>query len=327
MRTIRTVICVAAILATGVLVTGGCNDDNSPSQPVATITSYDQVLGWDCSTGQSCQDVFDIAFAANTTVNLTAGETTGASVLQIALYAPGTALGGANLLTNDTRELRCNFVSGCTNNTAGQTVAGFVVATAGVYRLAVTRDWGSSCGGSGTYRLTIDADKGFVAPVQTVDDVPSAATDWGCPAEETSFDETFGWNCATSVSCQDVFDVTLTAGTTVSFEAKDTTGGSVLQIALYAPGTALGGTNLFTASTDELRCNYVSGCTNNTAGQTVSGFAVGTTGVYRLAVTRDWGSSCGGAGTYHLVITADQPIVVAQTVDDTATLASGWACP
>ncbi len=309
-----------------VLLLIGCGDDDNPppTGPVG-ITHYDAVHDWDCATSVDCQDVFNVQFTAGSVVTIQATETTGGSVLQVALYAPGVALGGKNLLTLDANELRCDFVSGCNNNTAGQTVTDFVVPSNGVYRLAVTRDWGNSCGGSGTYRLIIDSDVDFSTPNQTADDVATAAPGWRCPL---SFDEVLGWTCTTSESCQDVYDIEFSDGATVTFQATETTDGSVLQIALYAPGTALGGTNLFTSTNNELRCNFVSGCTNNTAGQTVNDFAIPAAGEYRLAITRDWGNSCGGSGTYRLIIASDKAFSnPSLTVDDVATLAPGWECP
>jgi hypothetical protein len=315
-----------AILVVAALPFLSCGDDDNPSKPGGSgITSYDQVHAWDCTISENCQDVFNIQFTAGSVVTFQATETTGGSVLQIALYGPGVTLGGTNMFTLDANEYRCNFVSGCNNNVDGQTVADFRIPASGVYRLAITRDWGNSCGGVGTYRLIINSDKTFSTPNQTVDDVASQAPDSRCPL---SYDEVHDWACDTGVSCQDVFDIAFSPGSTVTFSATETTGGSVLHVALYAPGVALGGTNLFTGTTAELLCNYVSGCNSNTAGQTVSDFVIPTSGVYRLAITRDWGTSCGGSGTYRLIIDSDGPFgEPTQTVDDTATLASGTTCP
>ena len=316
------------MLASG-LMSCGDDDDNGPTGNVTKITSYDEVFEWSCEVGASCQDVFDVEFSTGTVVSFSATETTGGSVAQIALYAPGTVLGGTNMFTDDTTELLCNLMPNCSQNTAGQTVSDFTIPGDGVYRLAVTRNWGMSCGGDGTYRLLINADKEFTIPSQSVDDVATLASGTSCPAEDALVhDEVFDWACASGASCQDVFDVEFTAGSTVTFEAKDTTGGSVLEVALYAPGTALGGTNLWTGDTTELRCNFVAGCGNNTAGQTVSDFVIPADGVYRFAVTRDWGNSCGSSGTYHVVITSDTPIVsFNQSVNDVATQAAGTSCP
>ena len=171
-------VCLASVLG---LSLWGCDDDDNPTGPINGITSYDSVYTWTCATSVSCQDVFNITFSASSTVTFQATETTGNSVLQIALYGPGVALGGTNLFTGSTNELLCNFVLGCSNNTAGQTVNDFVIPTNGVYRLAVTREWGSSCNDSGTYRLIIDSDEPFSEPVQTVNDMATQAPGTECP--------------------------------------------------------------------------------------------------------------------------------------------------
>ncbi len=163
---------------------------------------------------------------------------------------------------------------------------------------------------------------------QSVGDEPSLATDWGCPGSISGSDEVFDWACESGDNCQDVFDMELTEGSIMTFQATETTGGSVLQVALYGPGESLGGTNLFTGNANELRCNYVVGCNSNTAGQTVNDFVVPTSGLYRFAVTRDWGNSCGSSGTYRMVIDSETYFPgVDQTVDDELSLAPGWECP
>ena len=292
----------------------GCDDNNDPASP-ASILSFDEVFDWACESGDNCQDVFDMELAAGSIMSFQATETTGGSVLQVALYGPDEPLGGTNLFTGDTSELRCDYVSGCNNNTAGQTVNDFVVPADSPLTLAATRDGGATCGGSGPYRLIIHSHSGFPGVTQTVDDEPSLATDWTCPILE--YDEVLGWDCDSGVDCQDVFDIELTMGSIVTFQATEVTGGSVLQVALYGPGVPLGGTNLFTGNSNELRCDYVSGCNNNTAGQTVSDFVVPGDGLYRFAVTRDWGHSCGGSGTYRLIVASDTEFPgVEQTVDD-----------
>jgi hypothetical protein len=319
-------LALLVLVAASAIMTG-CDDKNDPASP-ASILSFDEVFDWACESGDNCQDVFDMELTAGSIMTFQATETTGGSVLQVALYGPDEPLGGTNLFTGDTSELRCNYVSGCSNNTAGQMVNDFVVPADGTYRFAVTRDWGASCGGSGTYRLIIDSDTGFPGVTQTVDDEPSLATDWSCPGIIFGYDEVLGWDCDSGVDCQDVFDMELTTGSIVTFQATETTGGSVLQVALYGPGVPLGGTNLFTGNTDELRCNFVNGCNSNTEGQTVNDFVVPGDGLYRFAVTRDWGNSCGGSGTYRLVIDSDTGFPgVEQSVDDEPSLATDWTCP
>ena len=164
----------------GLLLVGCGDDESNPAGPVK-VEHYDRIHGWDCVTTETCQDVFDINFAAGSTVTFRATETTGNSVVQIALYGPGVALGGTNLFTGTANELRCNYLDGCDANVDGQRVLDFVTVAGGVYRFAVTRDWGHSCGESGSYRLIIDSDTPFSIPRQTVDDIATLAPDWECP--------------------------------------------------------------------------------------------------------------------------------------------------
>lgn len=166
-----------------------CGDDDNPASMGGnnngggngTYTkNYNQTHDWACANGENCQDVFNITFAAATTVTFQATDVSDGSIVQLALYAPGTALGGTNLFTNTSNELRCANPGVCTN-LAGESVTDFVITNAGLYRLAITRDWGSSCGGDGTYRLAITSDKGFSQPSPTVDDKQSLAPDYECP--------------------------------------------------------------------------------------------------------------------------------------------------
>lgn len=148
------------------------------------------------------------------------------------------------------------------------------------------------------------------------------------PNGTTSYTKSLGWTCASGVDCQDVFDFQMTAGTTVTFKVTNVSSGSVAELALYGPGSALSGTNLFTGNATAVLCNVGASCDNNTAGQAIENFAITHTGTYRLTVTRNWGFSCGGSGTYDLSVTSAstfQPL--GQTSDDTATLSVGQSCP
>ncbi len=122
--------------------------------------------------------------------------------------------------------------------------------------------------------------------------------------------------------------MTLKSGQNVTFTVNNVTGGSVAQIALYGPGTALGGINLFNGTTKETRCNAGSGnCDTYTAGEKQT-IKINSTGTYRFAVTRDWDTSCGADGTFALVIDAQNgPLTPTQTVTDQASQASGFSCP
>lgn len=171
-------------LVVGAVALTGCGDDDDATTvvvPPVFVTSYDEVFGWTCDSGESCQDVYNIEFAAGAVVDISAIEVGGGSVLQMALYAPGESLGGLNIFTGTTDELLCNYVASCTDNTAGQSVAGLVIGDAGVYRLAITRDWDTSCGSSGDYRLVVTGDLEFSTPVLTGQNVTSLATGAACP--------------------------------------------------------------------------------------------------------------------------------------------------
>jgi len=129
------------------------------------------------------------------------------------------------------------------------------------------------------------------------------------------------WACGPGVSCQDVFEVTLTAGSEVTITTSSITGNSVARLALFSPGTALSGTNLLTASAFDQSC----GGMNITESATLTVYETGT---YRLAVGRDWGSSAGASGTYGLLVTEDQiSVTPVQTIDDLASEAQGFLCP
>lgn len=120
--------------------------------------------------------MFDLRVVAGSVLNVSVTKVSAGSVSQIALYAPGVALGGANLLTGTTNELRCATLSGCTNPVyaAGEHKNGVTAATTVTYRVAVTRNWGISCGGSGTFRLDVTSTLPFQFLSQTVQDQASA---------------------------------------------------------------------------------------------------------------------------------------------------------
>jgi hypothetical protein len=112
----------------------------------------------------------------------------------------------------------------------------------------------------------------------------------------TSFGGNYGWTCPSSQNCQDVFDFNVAAGSVLTIRVTNVSAGSVSPIALYAPGVALGGTNLLTGNSNELRCTTGSSCDDFVAGEHVDAISVQAAGTYRLAVTREWGTSCGGRG-------------------------------
>lgn len=147
-------------------------------------------------------------------------------------------------------------------------------------------------------------------------------------AEKTkSYTGSHGWKCASGTDCQDVFELELKKGAKVDFKIGSVSDGSVAQIALYAPNTALGTTNLFTLSLNELRCNTGTDCGDYTEGEAVNAFIAPQDGRYLLAITREWGTSCGGEGTYELSLKADQQFsLVKQTIEDSPSKAKGYEC-
>ncbi len=152
-------------------------------------------------------------------------------------------------------------------------------------------------------------------------------SDTQAPQGVTSFTGNFGWTCATGTNCQDVFNFTVVAGSVFTIRVNTVSSGSVAQLALYGPGVALGGINLLTGTTSELRCTNAGSCTAFTGGEQVNAITLAQGGTYRLAVTREWGNSCGGTGTYRLEVTSTVAFQVAgQTVEDQTSLASGFQC-
>lgn len=147
-------------------------------------------------------------------------------------------------------------------------------------------------------------------------------------AEKTkSYTASYAWECASGTDCQDVFQVELEKGAKVSFTVNSVSEGSVAQIALYLPGTALGSTNLFTMSSKERRCTTGASCKDYKAGEAVNDFVVPQNGIYLFAITREWGTSCGGTGTYQLGLKSNQNFsVVKQTAEDSPSKATGFEC-
>lgn len=144
--------------------------------PLPGVTSFGGTYAWACSSGQNCQSVFDFTVAAGSVLNVSVSAVSSGSVAQLALYAPGVALGGTNLLTGNTKELRCASAGSCdaAAYAAGEHKNGVVAAVGGTYRLAVTRVWGISCGGSGTFRVDVTSNIPFQAAGPTVQNQQSA---------------------------------------------------------------------------------------------------------------------------------------------------------
>jgi hypothetical protein len=306
----RIAITFGLLLNLGLFTSCG-NDD--PVTPPAGTKSFHVDGTWTCDTGVSCQDVYDFTFSAGSTVSIAVSAVTGNSVLRLSLFGPGVALDGVNLLMGEANDRLC------TGQDEGETVA-YAIATTGKYSLAVGRDWGQSAGADGTYSLDVTSATSFTVGTQTAEDTASLASGADCPFT-SSFETDGSWDCGTGLSCQDVYDVGIEAGSELSITVTNVTDNSVARLALFAPGVSLDGTNLLTGSANDLSCNGQNGDESVV-------ITVATTGVYRLAVARDWGQSAGASGNYRIGLVSTIPFLnPVQTVDDGTSAASGVVCP
>lgn len=148
----------------------------------------------------------------------------------------------------------------------------------------------------------------------------NAATTVGAVFNATNFATSSSWNCGGGVSCQDVYDFSFAANTTVTVSVSNVTDSSALRLGAFGPGTALTGSDLFTGiSFDRL-------CFGQNVGDTVS-FRTTTAGTYRIAIGRDWNKSAGASGTYTAAVTASSPMsFLGQSVNDAASGATGTQC-
>jgi hypothetical protein len=144
------------------------------------------------------------------------------------------------------------------------------------------------------------------------------------PLSSLTYQEQSSWACSGN-DCQSVWEVFLVKGST-TVGISGLTGNSIGQIALYAPGTALGGTNLLTNDTKELLyCTQQGNCSNGTSGVSKT-LTLTTTGLYKFTATRNNGNSCGGSGDFQASITSTYPISANLTTSNVATQASGVTC-
>lgn len=137
-------------------------------------TVYEVTSNWDCATSEDCQDVYEMEFKLGTQLSIVVDGVTNSSVVKLAVYGPNSALGGTNIITGNSKELSC---SGQEETASAFNVK---VVDAGIHKIAITRDWGSSAGSSGNYKLTIIASDKFKNISQTVDDVQSLASGDEC---------------------------------------------------------------------------------------------------------------------------------------------------
>lgn len=152
------------------------NDAQSQAAGYTEACIHEINSSWSCAFAEDCQDVFPIYLPSGSVLDVTLDNLSGSSQGLVALYAPGVALGGINLLTNNTDD------ASCFGQDLAESFTGIAVPSAGVYLVTVTRDWGTSAGSGGNYRLTINSNKWIDSSAgQTANDTPSQATGFSCP--------------------------------------------------------------------------------------------------------------------------------------------------
>ena len=164
--------------------------------------------------------------------------------------------------------------------------------------------WSGACSGTGTCIVPLAASSSVGAQFSPV---------LVCATPGT-------WTCASGVSCQDVYDITLLGGTTVTIAVSSVSGSSVVRLAAFAPGVALSGANQLTGPTSDRLCG------GRDASDTVT-FRARMDGRYRFAVGRDSPLSIGNNGAYQLTVTSSRPLQFeGQTANDAPSTASGTRC-
>lgn len=240
---------------------------------------------WDCSLGQSCEDVREVFLTAGTEVDVDVTGVNGTSVVRLSATRSGTS---TNLLTGNSSDWQCTGQ----NESAS---ASFVAPADGVYEIAVGREWGLSAGFRGDYEATVSADPGLEDRGQVANDRVSTVGSQ-CGFEQVVSSD---WSCNLGDSCRDVYEIDLVAGSELEVTVDSVTGNSVPILALYAPRQGSAGTNLLTNETSDREC------VGQDANDGASNFIVPTTGTYRIAVGRDWGNSAGFDGTYRMTVRTD----------------------
>ena len=110
------------------LIIASCSNDDDGNEPTG-ITAYTTSGAWMCELSESCQDVYEFELQSGSRVSIVVEEVTGASVVRLAMHAPNVSLGGTNLLTGDTDDLRC------TGQDEDAAVPNFIAPSSGVYQL------------------------------------------------------------------------------------------------------------------------------------------------------------------------------------------------
>ena len=299
------------ISSPGMTAVIGQTANDQASGAVGSQCGFTVNSSWTCAVGESCQDVYDFELAADVPVSISASGITGASVVRLAAFAPGSPLSAQNLLTGLSLDRKC----------VGQNMndsVPFLPRASGRYRIAAARDWGSSAGASGNYSLTVSSPGSTLSFGQTVNDQASGASGSQCGY---TYQTNSNWVCATGVDCQDVYDFYSPAATSVSISVNGITGASVVRLALF-DGGAVNSVNRLNGGFTDRQC----------VGQNVSDSIASPalpTGQHRLAVGRDWGSSAGATGNYSLQVTTNNiPLAVTgQTTNDTPSAFATGTCP
>lgn len=129
------------------------------------------------------------------------------------------------------------------------------------------------------------------------------------------------WNCSPGVSCGDVYDLSLQAGTAVALNVTNVTGNSIVRLGAFAPGTPLNGQNLLTGQPTDRLCNGAFNASDSTS------FIAGTTGTYKLTVMRDFNGSSGLTGTYRLTMLGSQALTgVTLSASNSSSLETATQC-
>ena len=145
------------IIAT-TLLTACSKDDSAPGQTV-----FEKSGDWASPIGESCRDVYDIEFRQGTRLSIQVSEITGSSVAQLAIYGPNNLIGGINMLTGNTNELSCG------GQDVTESIVDVQITEDGVHQISVNRNFGSSAGTTGNYKLTIIASERFYNLVESAD--------------------------------------------------------------------------------------------------------------------------------------------------------------
>ncbi|AUP80860.1 hypothetical protein [Flavivirga eckloniae] len=124
----------------------------------------------------------------------------------------------------------------------------------------------------------------------------------------TLFETTDTWNCDLSETCEDIYQFEFKEGSRISISVENITGKSVVSLDLSADFGEFGGPNLLTQG----KLTYY-GCTTQNENVSIANINISETGIYNLAVARDWGLSAGFDGDYKLTIISDTSFTKGET--------------